>query len=166
MATDKQYGPVAEQHSDSNVYEDYGAEDDGWTTPMWDVSMLEYVLLAFSYTHADSGSPASLLSLQVLFGDRAALEDGNFDDCVPEWQVGADGALSDVTLTLDVSWLSDAETINRTLRVDVRAASVIRVAAKVDDESDGPTLGMSWLGSGRSTPLTSSPEIVPNEIEA
>ena len=156
MSSDKNFGAVTPADTTA-LTATYGSNSAGWTTPGIDVSGMDFLQLELSYTHKDSGTPAASLSLQPMFGERTETDLDNYS---PELEdPTASGALTDLAKTVDVSGLSDDDVLRRVLRIDTRGASMLRLAAKVDDATDSPTLTCRYLGGGRATPLATSPDV-------
>lgn len=136
MSSDKLYGTVVDKQGTGVLTTTLGDESAGWTTVGIDVSMFEFVSFELDYSAHDS---ATLLTLAFLACDRAA---GDLDDYVPITSYGSGGALEDDILTLALT----ANVKKVTPPMDVRAVSMLRVAAMVDDATGGPTLALRYLG--------------------
>ena len=142
MSSDKNYGTVATKQASAILTAAYGTESAGWTTKGIDVSMYDLVSLEITYHHQDT---ATLLSMQPMAGERTAAD---LDDYVPMMrEPSADGVLSDLELTWDVSGLTDdTDNVRQLPPIDVRGVSMLRLAAKADNVADSPTLAVRYMG--------------------
>lgn len=148
MSSDKNYGTIADQQGNPDLTTAYGTQSAGWTTKGIDVSMFDFVQFEFSYTHQDT---AALLSLKPMTAERQAAD---LDDYVDIYQdPDNDGTMTLLELTLDVSGMVDASVNKGVLPpIDVRAMSMLRMAAKVDDDSDDPELVLRYIGNRADAP--------------
>lgn len=137
MSTDKRYGTIADHQLDAVLGTAYGDESADWTTEGIDVSMFDWVTFEFTYADHDS---ATTLTFAFYQADRDAAD---LDDYVPILaDRDADGTVTPLELTRAVS----DDVVEALPPIDVRAISMLRVAAKVDDATNDPTLTLRYLG--------------------
>lgn len=160
MGTDKNYGTIATKTGTAVLTAAYGDESAGWTTKGIDVSMVDVVSFEVTYTKKNAAN--TLLSLQVLKGERTAAD---LDAYYPLMELDPTDTtnytlLREAENTVDV----DGQTIDQAYvfelpPLDVRGLSMIRLAAKIDDATGSPTLSVRYLRSGDGLPAVTAPAV-------
>lgn len=148
MSTDKRHGSIATQQESAALTTSYGTESAGWTTKGIDVSAVDWIGIRATYVH---NAAVSTLSLKPMAADDQA---ASLDDYAP---MAETSSLTDLELTRSVSG-NDVFTF----ALDVRAVSMLRIAAKADDATGPPTLALEWIGERATIPAPSaaSPSVV------
>lgn len=148
MSTDKRHGAIATKQVSAALTTSYGTESAGWTTKGIDVSAVDWI--GIRATYADHDSAASLSIKPLAADDQAA----DLDAYLP---MAETSSLTDLELVRTVS-ADDAFVF----ALDVRAVSMLRLAAKVDNATGSPTLALEWIGERATipTPSAASPAVV------
>ena len=157
ISTDKARGTVAVENT-TTLTTGFGTiAATGWISKEMDCRKARSGRLRLIYTHKSAGAPATLLSLQFLFGDAGGTVDADYCEEVVQ---NSAGTLSDVPdMTLDTTGLANDEVWTRELEVNLEKVAGLRVAAKVDVATDSPTLTLEYLLTTEGKALAATPSV-------